>query len=241
MRSFKGAREAFAANLKLVIAELQYTPTILAMKLSGLSSSGKSVATGQNVNEWLMGNSIPNVYQLFKLSQLLRLPIDDLFDSDFNIATFSGRAFVKPKTAQAPFATVADAVESLMAEVLKPQPAINKSSATKGITQMTSTITISKTQDKAMREIVRERTDSKTANRVLAYRIYNSEYTLQQISDAVGCSTRSLRDYAFYGVTMTEDIANNLRSFFNTTYHNLGISPNKETGRYEALKVTVKA
>lgn len=249
MRSFKDAREAFATNLQSILTELHYTPTTLAMKLSGLSSSGKSVATGQNVNDWILGNAIPNVYQFFKLSQLLRLPIDDMFDSDFDISTFSGRAFVRPRPIEFPAETTItleqnkpDAFEDLRAIILKQKPTINKATATKGTTTMATnnTITISKTQDKAMREIVRGRTDSKNANRVLAYRIYNSDYTLKQISETVGCSTRSLRDYAFYGVTMTEDIANNLRSFFNTTYHNLGIYLNRETGRFEALKVTVK-
>lgn len=236
MRSFKDARAAFATNLRKITEELHYTPTTLALKLSGLSSSGRSVATGQNVNDWVSGTSIPNVYQLFKLGQLLNVKIDDLINPSFNIDTFSGRSFATPKKK--------DEFEEVCTKVLKPSIKINKPVTTpnKGTITMasTNTITISKTLNKAMLETVRERTDSTHANRVLAHRIYSSDYQLKDIAATVGCSTRSLRDYAFYGVSMTEEIATSLRSFFNTTYHNLGLYLNRETGRYEALKVKVK-
>ena len=95
----------------------------------------------------------------------------------------------------------------------------------------------SKTADtKKMRDLVRTRTTSTDYNLNLAYRVLNSDMQLKDIASKVGVSTRSMRDYCYYGTTVDADVAKALASVLRTNTTSLGLKLNKETMRYESVK-----
>ena len=87
-----------------------------------------------------------------------------------------------------------------------------------------------------MRELIKTRTTSTEYNLNLAYRILNSDMQLKDIAVKTGVSTRSLRDYAYYGTSIDSDVAKQLASVLKTNTTSLGLKLNKETMRYESVK-----
>jgi hypothetical protein len=59
---------------------------------------------------------------------------------------------------------------------------------------------------------------------------------LKDIATKVGVSTRSLRDYAYYGTSIDADVAKQLASVLKTNTTSLGLKLNKDTMRYESVK-----
>ena len=87
-----------------------------------------------------------------------------------------------------------------------------------------------------MRELIKTRTTSTDYNLNLAYRVLNSDMQLKDIASKVGVSTRSMRDYCYYGTTVDADVAKALASVLKTNTTSLGLKLNKETMRYEHVK-----
>lgn len=87
-----------------------------------------------------------------------------------------------------------------------------------------------------MRELIKTRTTSTEYNLNLAYRVLSSDNQLKDIATKVGVSTRSMRDYMYYGTTIDADVAKQLAVVLRTNTTSLGLKLNKETMRYESVK-----
>ena len=239
--SFKDARKNFGQNIQKLLTKFDYTAAMLALKLNTICESD-SIAT-KDVYEWMTGDSLPKIYHLYKLALWFTIPMDCLFANNFDTATVHGHSFarqeIKPITAE----SKQDGIPYLN-EVMDNTITSIKTKIENGEKpDMTNTkmIAIAKTTKKQMTEVVAARTDSKKYNLLLANKIYSSEMQLKDIAKKVGASTRSLRDYAFYGTTVPVDVADKLVKLFKTSHRNLGLSLNEDTNRYEHLKITLKA
>lgn len=81
--------------------------------------------------------------------------------------------------------------------------------------------------------IILERTDSDEYNYRLAKAVLSSGLKLKDIAKAVNCSTRSLRDYMYYGVSVPEQIAKNLRVVLGLpNFKTMGLKFDAAKGRY---------
>ena len=222
--SFAKARLNFTKNLNALLSHLGYTAAGLALKLNTVCDS--DTVSASEVYEWVAGTKIPGIYHLYKLSVWLHMPMDALFSNSFDAAAVNGRSYAQQpitySVSEEPLKPSADSKENLM--------------ATK-----TNIVSIARSTKKQMEQTVTARTDSKAYNLLLANKIYNSEMSLKEIAATVGASTRSLRDYAFYGTTVPSNIAENLVKMFKTSYRNLGLQYNEDRDRYEHMSVKVKA
>jgi len=216
-KSFREVKLNIANNLTRVSKQHGYkTAGMLTLALSDFI--GDDVATSE-VKEWLEGTKLPSIYHLFKLSCFLETSLDSLF-SDTLITT----------------------TEETLSDLLSPKP-ISNSNTSKEPQMATTTntaISITKTNKKQMDEVVRSRTTSRNYNILLANKIYSSDMTLKMISAKTGASTRSLRDYAFYGVSVPNAIATKLSTLLKTSPRNLGLQFDTTTDRYNHVKITVK-
>jgi hypothetical protein len=185
---------------------------------------GSDLATSE-VKAWLDGTKLPSIYHLFKLSCFLNTSLDNLF-SDKTITTITGK--------------VEDNIANLLSQTPITKESKSKESTKMATTNNTATISITKTSKKQMDEVVRSRTTSRSYNLLLANKIYSSDMTLKMISAKTGASTRSLRDYAFYGVSVPQAVATKLASVLKTSPRNLGLTFDSTTERYNHVKVTVK-
>jgi transcriptional regulator with XRE-family HTH domain len=219
LKSFSDARKAFITNLNALMTQFNYTATTFSMRLNQSAMSGgstKNVALAEDVAAWLSGSKIPTVYALYKVCQFFNVSIDSLFSSDpIQTTTVTGKSFAK-QTAASPKMTIT-----------------NTTTTTQG-----NTMTAKKTPitNAKMRELIKTRTTSTEYNLNLAYRILNSDMQLKDIATKVGVSTRSLRDYAYYGTSVDADVAKQLASVLKTNTTSLGLKLNKETMRYESVK-----
>lgn len=227
--SFKAARSNFSRNLSALLKHLGYTESTLALKLTAVCSSDPVASL--DVYDWVAGTKLPNVYHLYKLSTWLRVPMDSLFLNKFNAEEVIGRSFAsQPIT----YSLTEEPLKQVTTPVVKPmenQMATNKSSI----------VSISRNSKKQMEQIVTARTSSKTYNLLLANKLYNTDMQLKEIATKVGASTRSLRDYAFYGTTVPSAVAEKLVKLFKTSYRNLGLQYNNDKDRYEHMSVKIKA
>lgn len=217
--SFSEAKKNLITNLTNIVKELKYTPTLLSIQLTAISDN---TVLSDDVNMWLEGKKSPNMYQLFKLSNLFEIPIDSLFSTDFRMSSINSPANYTAGTEQLLLANINQTKENLMAT-------------------NNMTVAISKTSKKKMEEIVKSHTTSTNYNMLLASKIYSSDMTLKAIAEHAGISTRSIRDYAFYNMTVPADVAYKLVKMFKTTYKNLGLVYNTDTDRYNHRTITVKA
>jgi transcriptional regulator with XRE-family HTH domain len=219
MKSFSDARKAFITNLNALMTQFNYTATTFSMRLNQSAMSGgstKNVALAEDVAAWLSGNKVPTVYALYKVCQFFNVSIDSLFSSDpIQTTTVTGKSFAK-QTAASPKMTIT-----------------NATTTTQG-----NTMTAKKTPitNAKMRELIKTRTTSTDYNLNLAYRILNSDMQLKDIAAKVGVSTRSLRDYAYYGTSVDADVAKQLATVLHTNTTSLGLKLNKDTMRYESVK-----
>lgn len=223
--SFSDAKKNFSKNLGKLLTELNYTEGKLALKLNSISES--STVTIQEVHEWLDGSKLPSIYFLYKLSMMLSSPMEALFSTGLSINTVASN--FKGATKQVTVST-AD-TELVIQPLTKENPMANRT------TSSSNTITISRTNKREMEQTVTARTDSRNYNLFLANRLYSSEMTLAQLAAKFGTSTRSLRDYAFYGVSVPETTAKKMASFFKTNYRGLGLYLNSERNRFEHMSV----
>ncbi len=217
--SFSEAKQNLINNLTNIVKDMKYTPTLLAIQLSAVSDTP---VLSTDISMWLDGNKLPSVYQLFKLSNLFEIPMDLLFSTDFRVSAINNPTIYSIGTEQLLLANINQTKENLM--------------ATKN-----TTVAISKTSKKRMEEVVKAHTTSTNYNIMLANKIYSSDMTLKTIAEHAGISTRSMRDYAFYGTTVPTDVAYRLVKLFKTTYRNLGLAYDATTERYIHRSVTVKA
>ena len=214
-QSFKEAKLNLAKNLTRFATYSGYkTAGMLTLAFSDFL--GEELATSE-VKEWLEGTKLPSMYNLYKLGSFLNTSLDAMF-SESNITT----KLEEPLASQ-PIITTA------IKTIQEPIMATNNTA-----------ISITKTAKKTMTEVVRSRTTSTNFNLLLANKIYSSDMTLKAISAKTGASTRSLRDYAFYGVSVPAAIANKLATVLKTSPRNMGLEFNADTDRYTHVKVTVK-
>lgn len=221
-KSFSQVKQNIATNLATISKDRGFK-TAGALTVALADFIGSDLATSE-VKAWLDGIKLPSIYHLFKLSCFLNTPLDNLF-SDKTITTITGE------------------VEDTIANLLSQTP-ITKESKSKESTKMATTnntaISITKTSKKQMDEVIRSRTTSRSYNILLANKIYSSDMTLKTISAKTGASTRSLRDYAFYGVSVPQAVATKLASVLKTSPRNLGLTFDSTTERYNHVKITVK-
>lgn len=239
--SFKDARKNFGRNIQRLLTHFDYTAAMLSLKLNTICESD-TIAT-KDVYEWINGDSLPKIYHLYKLALWFSVPMDCLFANNFDATTVHGHSFarqeIKPITAESKKDGV-PYINTIMEETITSiKNKLDKGEKPDMVN--TKMIAIAKTTKKQMTEVVTARTDSKKYNLLLANKIYSSEMQLKDIAKKVGASTRSLRDYAFYGTTVPVDVADKLVKLFKTSHRNLGLSLNEDTNRYEHLKITLKA
>jgi len=221
-KSFSDARKSFITNLNALLTQFNYTATTFSMRLNQSAMSGgstKNVALAEDIAAWLNGTKVPSLYAFYKVCQFFNVSGDAMLSSGpIQVTTITGKSFAK-QTAASPKVTAT---------------ITNK---TKGTTSMATTNkkTTNNTNAK-MRELIKTRTTSTEYNLNLAYRILNSDMQLKDIASKVGVSTRSLRDYAYYGTSVDADVAKQLASVLKTNTTSLGLKLNKETMRYESVK-----
>ena len=227
--SFVSVKENFVSNLSSIIKSLSYTPTSLAIQLSSISSSE---VFSDDVSEWLSGNKLPNLYQLFKLAKLINVSLDSLFSNTFSITSINNpmscycsgdRSILLANTS------------NINTNITTTQSEENPVMATKALS-----VSISKSNKKKMDTFIQARTSSPSYNVLLANKVYNSGMLLKDIAEAVGASTGSLRDYCLYNVTVPPTVAHNLVKMWHTSYRNLGLIYNSDIKRYEHRPVTAK-
>ena len=218
-KSFSDARKAFITNLNALFTQFNYTATTFSMRLNQSAMSGgstKNVALAEDVAAWLSGSKVPTVYALYKVCQFFNVPMDSLFSSEpIQTTTVTGKSFAK-QTASSPKVN-----------------AITTVTPTQG-----NTMTAKKTPitNAKMRELIKTRTTSTEYNLPLAYRVLSSDNQLKDIATQVGVSTRSMRDYMYYGTSIDADVAKQLATVLRTNTTSLGLKLNKETMRYESVK-----
>jgi len=218
LKSFSGARKALQANLAALLTQFNYTATTFSMRLNQaafVGGSTKHVASSEDVDAWINGTKLPSLYAIYKLTDFFNITIDALLSSE-PIATnlVAGKSFAKQTAAS-------------------PKVINTNTTTTKGTQMATKTTT---TTNAKMRELIKTRTTSTEYNLNLAYRMLNTDMQLKDIAAKVGVSTRSLRDYAYYGTSIDADVAKSLASVLKTNTTSLGLKLNKDTMRYEHVK-----
>ena len=224
--SFSSARAYLVANLNSIINHLGYTPTSLAIHLSSISSSK---IFSDDVTEWLSGNKLPNLYQLYKVSKLINMSLDSLFSSNFQMGLISN-----------PMSCYCSGDRKILLSNTSNINTTNPIEENPVMATKALSVSISKSNKKKMDTFIQSRTSSPSYNVLLANKVYNSGMLLKDIAEAVGASTGSLRDYCLYNVTVPETIAHNLVKMWHTSYRNLGLIYNSNTKRYEHRPVTAK-
>ena len=221
LKSFSTARKSFQTNMVALLQQFSYTATTFSMRLNQSAFAGgstKHVVSAEDVDAWINGTKIPSLYAIYKVTGFFNITIDALLGSEPIVTNLvTGKSFAK-QTASSP-------------------KLINTTSTTTGVTPMAKKTTTTTTNTNAkMRDLIRTRTTSTDYNMNLAYRILNSDMQLKDIAVKTGVSTRSLRDYAYYGTSIDADVAKQLASVLRTNTTSLGLKLNKETMRYESVK-----
>lgn len=226
LKSFSNARKAFITNLNALIVQFNYTATTFSMRLNqAAASSGslKNVALAEDVAAWLSGTKVPSLYAFYKVCQFFNLPMDLMLSSEpIQTTTVTGKSFAK-HTSNSPKVSITTNVKNTKGTI--PMATAKKN------TKNTTTNTNAK-----MRDLIKTRTTSTEYNLNLAYRVLNSDIQLKDIATQVGVSTRSLRDYMYYGTSIDADVAKALASVLKTNTNSVGLKLNKETMRYEHVK-----
>ena len=89
------------------------------------------------------------------------------------------------------------------------------------------------TQEDLRVSCVSKHTTSTNYNSKLAYAVLTSGKTVSEIAVAVGASTRSLRDYMYYGVSIPEQIGKRLLKVLKTcNYATIGLKFDSNVARY---------
>ena len=216
LKSFAGARKSFQANFAALLQQFNYTATTFSMRLNQSAFSGgstKHVVSAEDVDSWINGTKIPSLYAIYKVTDFFNITIDSLLSSEPMVTNLvTGKSFAK-QTASS--------------------PKVINTTTTTGASMAKKTVTNTNAK---MRELIRTRTTSTDYNLNLAYRILNSDMQLKDIAAKTGVSTRSLRDYAYYGTSVDADVAKSLAQVLKTNTTSLGLKLNKETMRYEHVK-----
>ena len=222
--SFSEAKKYFVSNLNKMMKRYKFSQTKLVLSLNERCST---LISTEDVKAWVVGDKLPSIYHIFKLSQLFNKKMDFFFHEDISKEVLNvineKFKFINTKTEDSDIN-------------------INKNLGDLTMNANTTTVTISRKTKISMDKIVRERTTSKNYNPFLASRIYSSGYTLKSIAEVCGVSTRSMRDYSFYGTTLPTEVVTALVKLFKTNARSLGLYLNQDTNRYEhySVKVTAK-
>ena len=103
-------------------------------------------------------------------------------------------------------------------------------------------LALSKSTVVAYQAEVKKHSTSTTANAALVFHVYNrlraKNMPMKALVNKVGASTRALRNYVLYGVSIPAPVAKNLVKELNVTYTNLGLVYNEKTDRYDHCKLT---
>lgn len=223
------------SNISKCLEQFSYSPAIFALKLNSfLNEDHFSI---QTIYSWINNKTMPSIYETYVISTFFRIPVNELVNPNFNITTAFGRSFAPQPTEiePSPYTKLSELLDTAMA--LTESAEENTNMATKNTNRI---INISRKSKKSMEEVVYAHTTSRNGNILLANKIYNSGLALKTVAEKVGKSTRSLRDYAFYNVSVPSDTASKLVKFFKTSYRNLGLVYNADTDRYEHMKISVK-
>ena len=217
--TFSTARKSLISNLNLLLAKFNYTATAFSMRLNQsafASGSTKHIASAEDVAAWISGTKVPSLYAIYKVTSFFGITIDEVLSPTFSVVAVPGKSFAK-HTAASP---------KIAAPITNPIP-------TKATTMTAKKNTNTNAK---MRELIRTRTTSTEYNLNLAYRVLDSGYQLKDIADKAGVSTRSMRDYMYYGTSIDADVAKQLAAVLKTNTASLGLKLNKETMRYEHAK-----
>lgn len=229
MTSFSTARKAFQSNFAALLKEFSYTATTFSMRLNQTafaSGSTKHVVSSEDIDAWLNGTKIPSLYAMYKVVGFFGITIDSLLSSEpIATNTVAGKSFAR-QTASSPKITT---VTTPTITTLTPKGTTTMATATKKTTKTTNT-------NAKMRDLIKTRTTSTEYNLALAYRVLDSNIQLKDIAAKVGVSTRSMRDYMYYGTSVDADVAKQLATVLKTNTTSLGLKLNKETMRYEHVK-----
>lgn len=253
-KSFSVARKSFVNNLNDVMTKLNLFPTTLAFKLNA-TSQNNNVVTSQTINEWLEGKKVPSLYAYYKLCQYLNVSMDELLDEKFNTNTATGKAFAAqsintPKVTvccidnmvdinaedllhslnQTPISTIKETTMSINTTTS------NTTNTTASITTTTTTTKRDRTPATERKNLVYTRTSSDKVNAKLAYAILKSGMTMEELAETTGISIRSLRNYAYYGVSISPERAYILlKTLKSCNYATLGLRLSTDTKRYVAV------
>jgi len=216
LKSFAGARKAFQANFAALLKQFNYTATTFSMRLNQSAFAGgstKHVVSAEDVDAWINGTKIPSLYAIFKVTDFFNITIDSLLSTEPIVTNLvTGKSFAKQTVSS---------------------PKVINTTTTTGASMAKKTVTNTNAK---MRELIKTRTTSTDYNLPLAYRILSSDNQLKDIATKVGVSTRSMRDYMYYGTSIDADVAKQLASVLRTNTTSLGLKLNKETMRYEHVK-----
>jgi transcriptional regulator with XRE-family HTH domain len=226
LKSFSDARKAFQANIVALLNKFSYTATTFSMRLNQTafsSGSTKHVVSAEEVSDWISGKKIPSLYAMYKVADFFNISIDAMLgNTAINTTLVTGKSFAKQTAASPKIKTITT-------------PAV--ATATTDSTEETDmTKTKNSTTNSKMRDLIKTRTTSTEYNAALAYKVLNSGMQLKEIAAKAGVSTRSMRDYMYYGTTIDSDIAKKIAAALRTNTSNLGLKLNKETMRYEHVK-----
>lgn len=96
LASFSDARKAFKANFTALLSAFNYSVPEFALRINQLLMTANQAArfSTTEIDKWKDGKAIPNVYCLYKLAAFFKIKIDDLFDSNFNVAAVTDRKSV---------------------------------------------------------------------------------------------------------------------------------------------------
>ena len=260
LKSFKSARIAFFKNLNEILSKLNYTPASLSMKLNNAAQMGgsvKSVVSAADISDWTNGKKVPSLYAMFKLCDYLRVGMDELLDTNFNIDTVVSRSFANQSAAAPKITLVAPVtpITKTRTVTLPPAPVpcmsalqalcnsleeevnllapFTPTPVVKVKPVKVPTTGVKHSTAYLQETLVQKHTSSTSYNAKLAYAVLTSGKSVTEIASAVGASPRALRDYMYYGVSIPEQIGKNLlRVLGSCNYATLGLKFDCAKTRY---------
>lgn len=265
-KSFSTARKSFVTNLNKTMTKLNLFPTTLAFKLNATSQSGNvtNPQTINDWLEGKKIPSLYAYYKLCQyLNISMDDLMDTQFEtSKATGKSYAAQCSTTPKVCDITGCcachfdnvNVADiSVEDLLTENLtntltSMENQMTTTAATHNTVPTTCTTTNATTTTKnavTKRDrttpaervaLVASRTSSDKFNPKLAYAILNSGMTMEELSELTGISIRSLRNYAYYGVSISPERAYILlKTLKSCNYATLGLRLSTDTKRYVAV------
>lgn len=240
-RSFRDARINFVTNLTNLLEKLDYTPASLAMKMNSAaltSGSSKSVVSASDISSWLENKKVPSLYAYFKLCDFLHVDLGEFLTKRFSVEDATGRTFARRDTGRTTIGEIMkELTESETVTLLLPPEETKVAPVEVSVeleVESVPTPFIPLSLPELRRTCVAKHTSSvETANLKLAYAVLTSDRSLVSIAEAVGASTRSMRDYMYYGTSVPAHIARRLRTLLKApNFAHLGLKFDSNMARY---------